>query len=176
MNTREKQLLQEFERMHPAARAWSEVERKLWAARLGRLQKWLEEAKIIAGGAADWIGFYLKESAVFSGGGTDLILGPFIGAATDHIRIPLDRGICGLALREERVVNVRDVREDPRHIACSITTRSELVIPLADSSGRLIAELDVDSNKLNAFTSELEGLLRTKAGTFAQAWGALDLG
>ncbi len=169
MNSRETHLLQEFERMHGLFSDWKGG-RELWGKRLLRMQQWLEEARALAPEIADWIGIYLKESTVREHSGTDLILGPFIGAETEHVRIPIDRGICGLALREERLVNVRDVRADSRHIACSLSTRSELVIPLADRSGKFVAELDIDSNKLDAFTESLERVFREKCGFFAEVW------
>ncbi|MFT6069946.1 MAG: GAF domain-containing protein [Bacteriovoracaceae bacterium] len=120
------------------------------------LKKWLEEASEIAPEIVDWIGIYFKASYLNGEESTDLVLGPFIGEPTDHTRISIDRGMCGLALREERIVNVADVRVESDHIACSLSTRSELVIPLEGPNGEFIAELDIDSNTLNAFTPELE--------------------
>lgn len=130
------------------------------------LKKWLEEAKKIAPELVDWIGIYFKTSYLNDEDSTDLVLGPFIGEETDHIRIPIDRGMCGLALREEKVVNVADVREETEHIACSLKTRSELVIPLKGETGEFIAELDIDSNTLNAFSSELEAKFKEFANSF----------
>ena len=95
------------------------------------------------------------------------MLGPFIGEATEHTRIPIDKGMCGLALREEKVVNIADVRQEGGHIACSLSTRSELVIPLKGEDGSFIAELDIDSNRLNAFSSELEKQFRDYCETFS---------
>lgn len=133
---------------------------------------WLNQAKEIAPGICDWIGFYFKESFLLEteskGMSEDLILGAFIGEETEHTRIPISRGICGLALRTESVVNVPDVRLASEHIACSLKTRSELVIPLKDKSGAYIAELDIDSNQLNAFSAELENRFRDFAETFSQ--------
>ncbi len=120
------------------------------------LTRWLEEASDIAPEIVDWIGIYFKASYLNGEDSTDLVLGPFIGEPTDHTRISIDRGMCGLALREERVVNVEDVREQSDHIACSLKTRSELVIPLEGTSGEFIAELDIDSNTLGAFTPLIE--------------------
>lgn len=133
---------------------------------MNNLKKWLEEAKEIAPELVDWIGIYFKTSYLNDEDSTDLVLGPFIGEETDHIRIPIDRGMCGLALREEKVVNVADVREVTEHIACSLKTRSELVIPLKGDSGEFIAELDIDSNTLNAFSPELEAKFKEFANSF----------
>ena len=74
--------------------------------------------------------------------------------------------MCGLALREEKVVNIADVREKSEHIACSLSTKSELVIPLKGASGEFIAELDIDSNTLNAFGPELEQKFKDFSSTF----------
>ena len=117
---------------------------------------WLEEVKSKHPEVCDWIGVYFKESYLHKINSTDLVIGPYIGEVTDHVRISIDRGFCGMALREERVVNVADVTKDATHIACSLKTRSELVVPIADRNGVFVAELDIDCNRLNAFTPELE--------------------
>ncbi len=127
---------------------------------------WLAESRQIAPHLCDWIGLYFKESSIFPNAGTDLIVGPYLGEVTDHIRIPVSKGICGLAIREERAVNVPDVRQHASHIACSLRTRSELVIPLTDSRGHIVAELDIDSHTLAAFNPELESAFRQFADTF----------
>ena len=123
-------------------------------------------ARALAPELVDWIGIYFKASYLNDEDSTDLVLGPFIGEETDHVRIPIDRGMCGLALREEKVVNVADVRAESEHIACSLKTRSELVIPLLGEDGVFIAELDIDSNTLNAFDSELEKKFRDFSESF----------
>lgn len=138
-----------------------EIERNL------RILQWIQNAKQIAPDLCNWIGVYFKESFLLESASTDLILGPFMGEPTDHVRIPLDKGFCGMALREERVINVQDVRSDSRHIACSLSTRSELVIPLKDAFGKSIAELDIDSDRLAAFEPEVEEAFRAHADTFA---------
>ena len=93
-------------------------------------------------------------------------MGPFLGRSTDHIRIPIDKGFCGMALREEKTVNIEDVSKDDTHIACSMTTRSEIVIPLQDKKGEYVAELDIDSDKLASFTPELQAELEEFAKSF----------
>jgi GAF domain-containing protein len=101
----------------------------------------------------DWVGIYWKESFINSEkqGSTDLVVGPYIGPWTPHVRIGIDAGLCGLAVREGRTVNVDDVRADARFLACSAKTRSEIVIPIADSNGQIVGELDIDSNEIGAF-------------------------
>tara|TARA_R110000868_G_scaffold42681_3_gene144034 strand:+ start:378 stop:1013 length:636 start_codon:yes stop_codon:yes gene_type:complete len=118
---------------------------------------WLRQVQNISPELFNWVGVYFKASYLLGEDSTDLVLGPFIGASTSHTRIPIDRGLCGLALSEERIINQADVHEDPRHIACSITTKSELVIPLPMvSKSGFFAELDIDSNTKAAFNLELE--------------------
>ncbi|TNE99903.1 MAG: GAF domain-containing protein [Deltaproteobacteria bacterium] len=127
---------------------------------------WVAEAKDIAGDAGDWVGVYYKASYILKEDTTDLVLGPYLGRSTDHIRIPIDKGFCGMALREEKTVNIEDVSKDDTHIACSITTKSEIVIPLKDSNGNFVAELDIDSDKLASFNPKLEAELQEFALTF----------
>lgn len=131
------------------------------------LLNWVEEARKIAPEIVDWIGLYFKASWLLKEETTDLVLGPYLGEVTDHVRIPIDRGMCGLALREEKIVNVEDVTKETSHIACSLKTRSELVIPLKDEKGHFVAELDIDSNKLNAFSKEVEEKFKKFSETFA---------
>jgi len=132
-----------------------------------RVLDWVMRARAIAPDVCDWTGVYYKATFALGEAGSDLVLGPFIGAPTPHQRIPLDRGICGLALREERTVNVPDVHSDPRYLACSTETRSELVVPLADRSGELVAELDIDSHRAQGFSPALEAEFKSFARTFA---------
>ncbi len=127
---------------------------------------WLQKLKNEQPQVCDWIGIYYKESYLKATSSTDLVLGPFIGEETEHIRIPIDKGFCGMALREERVVNVADVTKDDTHIACSLKTRSELVIPIANRDGAYVAELDIDCNRLNAFSPEIENYFREQVKTF----------
>ena len=78
--------------------------------------------------------------------------------------IPFSRGVCGAAARTETTQLVPDVDAFPGHIACASSTRSELVLPVHDNAGRLIAVFDIDSNQPDAFSAqdaaELERLLR----------------
>jgi GAF domain-containing protein len=92
----------------------------------------------------DWTGVYLLE-------GSELVLAHEIGAPTPHRRITLDRGICGAAAREGVTIVVDDVHADPRYLACTLETRSEIVVPLK-SGGRILGEIDIDSDRRAAFT------------------------
>lgn len=127
---------------------------------------WVQNAKEIAPDICDWIGIYFKASFYLSEDSTDLILGPYIGASTEHTRIPLDKGICGLALRDEVTANIADVKSHKEYLACSFETKSELVIPLKDNQGRYIAELDIDSHQINAFNPEIEKKFEDYCKTF----------
>ncbi len=127
---------------------------------------WLTNLKSKKPEVCDWIGIYYKESYLYNLNSTDLVLGPYIGEETSHTRISIDRGFCGMALREERTVNVADVTKDATHIACSLKTRSELVIPISDSKGNFVAELDIDCNTLNAFTPALERFFEEETKSF----------
>jgi putative methionine-R-sulfoxide reductase with GAF domain len=131
-----------------------------------KVLQWLEETKELSPEVCDWIGIYYKESYLKKIDSTDLVLGPFIGEPTDHVRISIDRGFCGMALREERTVNIADVTKDSTHIACSLKTRSELVVPIKNKKGQFVAELDIDCNRLGAFTPELEKLFQKKTESF----------
>jgi len=100
----------------------------------------------------DWVGFYMIEAG--RGGQPDmLVLGPYIGAQTPHKRIPLDQGICGAAASSGQTVVVDDVSRDPRYLACSIQTRSEIVVPVY-VKGKVVGELDIDSHTPAAFSAD----------------------
>ena len=98
----------------------------------------------------NWVGFYLldRESAE-----PVLVLGPFEGAMTPHTRIPLNQGICGAAASTGKTVVVDDVQADPRYLACSLETKSEIVAPVF-AKGRVAGELDIDSHFPGAFMIE----------------------
>jgi L-methionine (R)-S-oxide reductase len=91
----------------------------------------------------NWVGFYFLEDG-------RLHVGPYLGKPTPHTVIDLDRGICGAAVSQGKTIVVDDVNADPRYLACSLETRSEIVVPLT-VDGRIIGELDIDSDKKAAF-------------------------
>ncbi len=113
--------------------------------------------KLIDGFSDDfnWTGFYLLE-------GNELNVGPYVGPPTPHNRIELGQGICGAAATRKQTIVVDDVHADPRFLACSLTTRSEIVVPLMDGE-RCLGEIDIDSNKLAAFSSEDKEMLEAVA-------------
>ncbi len=107
----------------------------------------------------NWVGFYFVE-------GDELVLGPFVGAPSPHVRIPIGKGICGAAVAERQTVVVPDVNADPRYLACSIQTKSEIVVPI-ESDGRILGEIDIDSHTLRAFTIDDRSLLEEIARRLA---------
>jgi L-methionine (R)-S-oxide reductase len=112
------------------------------------------------------VGIYLLE-------GDELVLGPFVGNPTEHVRIPLGKGICGAAATSGQTLIVDDVNADPRYLACSIETRSEIVVPI-QHGGRVLGEIDIDSDKPAAFTEEDRKLLEAAAAILAQRLEARD--
>ena len=95
-------------------------------------------------GHYSWIGIYLVEDG-------DLVLGPWRGPqATEHVRIPVGQGICGAAAASGRTEIVDDVNADPRYLACFLSTRSEIVVPIS-FEGRVVGEIDIDSDTPAAF-------------------------
>ena len=111
----------------------------------------------------NWVGFYYLS-------GNELVLGPFVGAPSPHKRIPLDKGICGTAVRERRTVNVPDVNADARYLACSVETKSEIVVPI-EHNDEVIGEIDVDSHQPAAFGPDDQSLLEGVASRLAPILG-----
>ena len=99
----------------------------------------------------NWVGFYMIE--LQPSGEPILVLGPFQGAMTPHTHIPLHQGICGAAASTGKTVVVDDVSQDPRYLACSIETKSEIVVPIF-AKGKVVGELDIDSHFPAAFKDE----------------------
>lgn len=94
-----------------------------------------------------WIGIYLVE-------GDDLVLAPWRGAnATEHVRIPIGQGICGSAAATKKTEVIADVHSDERYLSCFVSTKSEIVIPIM-KNGKVLGEIDIDSDRKSAFTKE----------------------
>jgi L-methionine (R)-S-oxide reductase len=107
-----------------------------------------------------WVGIYFVE-------GDDLVLGPWKGPeATDHVRIPIGQGICGAAAASGQTEIVDDVNADPRYLACFASTRSEIVVPIA-YEGKVVGEIDIDSDKPAAFDQADRKLLERVADLIA---------
>jgi L-methionine (R)-S-oxide reductase len=96
----------------------------------------------------NWTGFYFK-----NGDKEELILGPYVGAPTDHTIIPYGKGICGqVALSNETFV-VPDVHEQDNYLSCSIDTKAEIVAPIM-KGGQNIGQIDIDSHQVSPFTEQ----------------------
>jgi L-methionine (R)-S-oxide reductase len=106
----------------------------------------------------NWTGFYMLDP----NDSNTLVLGPFNGAPTEHIRIPVTEGICGAAVAQAQTVIVDDVSADPRYLSCSIETKSEIVVPIK-ANGKIIGEIDIDSHELSAFTQADRQFLESAA-------------
>ncbi|MGD0095265.1 MAG: GAF domain-containing protein [Terracidiphilus sp.] len=107
----------------------------------------------------DWSGFYWVDQ----GDAEMLVLGAFVGAPTEHVRIPLSSGICGAAVAQAKAIVVDDVARDPRYLACSLETKSEIVVPI-HAGGRIVGEIDIDSHSPARFGAEDRAFLERCAG------------
>lgn len=104
----------------------------------------------------NWAGVYLLE-------GDELFLAAWAGEnATEHTTIPLALGICGMAAREKKTVNVRDVRTRPEYLACFLDTRSEIVVPIVDGR-ECLGEIDIDGKDEGAYDASDERFLEALA-------------
>lgn len=116
--------------------------------------------------AYDWVGIYMVEGAALKLRAWD---GP---AATQHVEIPLGEGVCGFAASTGEVANVPDVSQDERYLECFLGTRSELVVPIRKQR-RVYGEVDIDSDRLAAFTAADEAFLTAfcdRLGALAERW------
>ena len=101
----------------------------------------------------NWTGFYFK-----NGDKEELVLGPFVGAETDHTTIPFGKGICGQVAVSNQTFVVPDVQEQDNYLSCSIDTRAEIVVPII-KNGENIGQIDIDSHTRNPFSTEDKELL-----------------
>ena len=99
-----------------------------------------------------WTGFYRRV------GPERLLIGPYQGTL-GCLEITFDRGVCGACARSGQTVVVPDVHQFPGHIACDAASKSEIVVPVRDRAGRLIAVFDVDSDAYNSFDGVDQGYL-----------------
>ena len=110
----------------------------------------------------DWVGFYLADND-----NKELVLGPFEGAPTEHIKIPFGKGICGQAAESNKTFIVQDVSSETNYLSCSADVKSEIVLPIM-KHGRFIGELDIDSHQIGPFTDEDEQFLKNVCEIVAQ--------
>ena len=138
-----------------------EIRREL--ARAGdRVQAMSRTVQILKDRIPDytWVGIYELV-------GNELVLGPFVGKPSPHTRIPLGRGICGAAAAEKTTIIVDDVNDDPRYLACSLETRSEIVVPIMRGSD-VLGEIDIDSDRPAAFGAGDQRMLEAVAAAMAE--------
>lgn len=105
----------------------------------------------------NWTGFYFMNDEK-----QQLEIGPYVGDFTDHTTIPYGRGICGQVALSGKTFEVPDVHAQDNYLACSISTKSEIVVPIY-SSEKLIGQIDIDSHELDPFTQEDHDLLEAVA-------------
>jgi L-methionine (R)-S-oxide reductase len=111
-----------------------------------------------------WVGIY----QLF---GNELVLGPFQGKPSPHTRIPVGRGICGAAVAEKETIIVDDVNADPRYLACSDETTSEIVVPIMRGCD-VLGEIDIDSDRRAAFGADDKRMLEVVAAILSEKWAS----
>jgi L-methionine (R)-S-oxide reductase len=130
-------LLSQFRRLATASLSLGEFQTKIVEAAARQLPHF------------NWTGFYMLDPAAPE----MLLLGPFVGDPTPHVRIPVSQGICGAAVAGGETVIVDDVGSDTRYLSCSIETKSEIVVPIY-ANGAVVGEIDIDSHDYGAFKEE----------------------
>jgi L-methionine (R)-S-oxide reductase len=117
---------------------------------LARVAQFLHQSVLIF----DWVGFYIADTSRER----MLILGPYVGAHTDHTEIPFGRGICGQSAETKETFVVQDVSKEANYLSCSDTVQSEIVVPIL-KNGEFVAQLDIDSHALSPFTPTHKAVL-----------------
>lgn len=113
----------------------------------------------------NWVGFYmLAQEACHK----VLLLGPYVGAPTPHVKIALNQGICGAAVTQGQTIIVDDVNADSRYLACSLETKSEIVAPIRKHR-EIVGEIDIDSHTHAAFGPEERALVERCADLVGRA-------
>jgi L-methionine (R)-S-oxide reductase len=111
----------------------------------------------------NWSGIYRLE-------GEELVLDEYVGAETDHTRIPIGRGVCGTAVAENANQVIGDVRKLDNYLACSLETRAEIVVLIRDAEGKILGQIDIDGHQVDAFDATDEAFLEEMAGILAERW------
>lgn len=132
-----------------------QVEAIITNSSLSKEEKLLDICKLLETNIEyyNWVGFYFK-----NGDKNELKLGPYVGAPTDHTIIPFGKGICGQVAVSNKNFVVPDVSAQDNYIACSITVKAEIVIPIF-INGENIGQIDIDSNTPDPFTEADERFL-----------------
>lgn len=110
----------------------------------------------------NWTGFYFR-----NGDKEELVIGPYVGAKTDHTVIPFGKGICGQVAVSNETFVVPDVSLQDNYLSCSIDTKSEIVVPIF-KDGKNIGQIDIDSHKTDPFTKEDREMLEWLCGEVAK--------
>lgn len=110
----------------------------------------------------NWTGFYFK-----NGDQQELVLGPYVGATTEHTVIPFGKGICGQVALSNQTFLVPDVAQESNYLSCSIATKAEIVVPII-KNGENIGQIDIDSHYPDPFTSQDQELLEWLCEELAQ--------
>jgi L-methionine (R)-S-oxide reductase len=111
----------------------------------------------------NWVGIYVLN-------GDTLELGPYVGAPTEHTRIKVGVGVCGTAVATDQDLNVPDVTASDNYLACSVETKSELVVLVRDRNGTVVGQIDIDSHSPNAFSPALEAAVKQIADDLGHVW------
>jgi L-methionine (R)-S-oxide reductase len=101
-----------------------------------------------------WVGFYLVGQPEKK----ELVLGPFVGDPTEHVRIPFGRGICGQAAERREILMVQDISRESNYVACSPSVKAEIIVPIL-RNGALLGLLDIDSHLRTPFSVEDQAFL-----------------
>ena len=104
----------------------------------------------------NWVGLYFLK-------GDYLEVGPYIGAPTEHTKIPVGQGICGRAISENKDLNIPNVHLEENYLACSLETKSELVVLIRNKRGEILGQIDIDSHTRDAFNPADESKVREAA-------------
>lgn len=110
----------------------------------------------------NWSGIYRLEEDT-------LVLDEYVGAATDHTRIKVGVGVCGTAVAEDANQVIEDVRQLENYLACSLQTRSEIVV-LIRRNGEILGQIDIDGHQVGAFNASDEEFLDRMAALLADRW------
>lgn len=114
----------------------------------------------------DWVGVYALH-------GNELLLDEFVGEPTEHSRIAVGKGVCGTAVAENRNIVVDDVRDLENYLACSLETRSEIVVLIRNQDGKVLGQIDADGHAVGAFDASDEAALGEIAEFLADRWNEL---
>ena len=145
---------QSLEKTNPALPIWYQAE-----APLGSAVRYVASLSP----KFNWVGIYILK-------GKWLEIGPFIGEPSPHTKIPVGKGVCGSAVALGQDQNVADVHLHSNYLACSIKTKSELVVLIHDKKGKIVGQIDIDSHTPNAFGAEEEAQVKKVAKELGNLW------